>query len=85
MGLGFRNSMRHRTQPDGRALCLAMPHNVRVIGNPDYWRKRAEEARTRSERVGDSITKALIWETADAYERMAKACEEQPSTFPHED
>jgi hypothetical protein len=61
-----------------------MPFNIPVIENPEYWRQRAKEARTRSERVGDSITKALILETADSYERMAKACEEQPSTFPHE-
>jgi hypothetical protein len=50
-----------------------MPLNVRVIENPDYWRKRAEEARTRSEEVRDAIAKALILESADSYERMANA------------
>ena len=41
----------------------------------DYWRARAEEARRRSEQVDDSITKALMLETADSYERIAKAYE----------
>ena len=65
--------------------CGVMPPNDHLIGNPDYWRKRAEEARTRSEQVFDSITKALILETANSYERIAKAYEERPSTFPHRD
>jgi len=44
-----------------------------AIENPDYWRARAEEARRRSEQVHDSIAKML--ETADSYERIAKAYE----------
>ena len=63
---------------------MPLRHDV-PIETPDYWRKRAEEARTRSEQVRDSITKALILETAESYERMAKAHEEQPSTLPHRD
>jgi hypothetical protein len=60
-----------------------MPLNANLNGSPDYWRARAEEARTRSEQVSDSVTKALILETADSYERIAKAYEEQPSALPH--
>jgi hypothetical protein len=48
------------------------------IESPEYWRQRAEEARTRSEQVLDSTTKALLLEIADSYERIAKAYEEQP-------
>jgi hypothetical protein len=54
------------------------------IESPDYWRARAEEARRRSEQMHDSITKGLLLEIADSYERIAKAYEvtvsiEQPS------
>ena len=47
------------------------------IESPDYWRTRAEEARTRSEQMLDSTTKALMLGIADTYERIAKAYEEQ--------
>jgi len=47
------------------------------IESPEYWRQRAVEARTRSEHMLDSITKALMLEIADSYERIAKAYEEQ--------
>jgi hypothetical protein len=47
------------------------------IENPNYWRIRAEEARSLSEQMLDSITKALMLEIADTYERIAKAYEEQ--------
>jgi hypothetical protein len=46
-----------------------------AIENPNYWRARAEEARRRSEQVDDSIAKALMLQTADSYERIAKAYE----------
>jgi len=47
------------------------------IESPEYWRQRAVEARTRSEHMLDSITKALMLEIADSYERIAKAYEER--------
>ena len=46
--------------------------------NPDYWRRRTEEARRRSEQVVDSVTRALLLDIADSYERIAKAYEPQP-------
>lgn len=55
------------------------------VENPEYWRRRAQEARTRAEKMQDLITKGLMLEIADTYERIAKAYEEQPSTFPHRD
>jgi hypothetical protein len=48
------------------------------VESPAYWRRRAEEARTRAEHVLDGITKGRMLEIADSYERIAKAYEEQP-------
>jgi hypothetical protein len=41
------------------------------IENSDFWRKRAEEARTLSERMLDAYTKLLMLSIADTYERIA--------------
>ena len=46
------------------------------VENPNYWRARAEEARRRSEQIQDSITRALLLEIAETYERIAKAYDE---------
>ena len=67
-----------------RAINAVCGQDIRVE-NADYWRARAEEARRRSEQVLDSITKALLLEIADTHERIAKAYEERPSTFPRRD
>ena len=45
------------------------------IESLDYWRQRAEEARTFSEQMRDSQTKALMLGIAETYERIAKAYE----------
>lgn len=45
------------------------------IEDPDYWRHRAEEARTRVEQMLDSQTKALMLGIADTYEKIAEAYE----------
>ena len=45
------------------------------VESPNYWRRRAEEARRRSEQVLDSITRALLLEVAESYERIAKTYE----------
>jgi hypothetical protein len=42
------------------------------IDDPDYWRKRAEEARTIAERMTDTHTKALMLGVAESYEKIAK-------------
>jgi len=39
----------------------------------DYWRKRAEEARTMSERMLDSYIKVLMLGIAESYEQIAKS------------
>jgi hypothetical protein len=43
------------------------------LENSDYWRKRAEEARTMSERMLDSYTKVLMLGIAESYEQIAKS------------
>jgi hypothetical protein len=41
------------------------------VENSDYWRKRAEEARTMAERMLDAYTKVLMLGIAESYERIA--------------
>jgi hypothetical protein len=41
------------------------------VEEPEYWRKRAEEARNVSEQMHDTHAKALMVETAQTYERIA--------------
>jgi len=43
------------------------------IENSDFWRKRAEEARTLSEQMLDAYTKVLMLGIADSYERIAQS------------
>ena len=67
----------HRTHGDAFAGFNAAVDEEMPIESPDYWRQRAAEARTRSEHMLDSITKALLLDIANSYERIAKAYEEQ--------
>ena len=53
------------------------------IETPDYWRARAAEARTCSEQMLDSHTKALMLDIADTYERIAKFYEDQSMRIEH--
>ena len=43
------------------------------VENSDFWRKRAEEARTLSEQMLDAYTKVLMLGIADSYERIAQS------------
>jgi uncharacterized protein YcaQ len=51
------------------------------VENSDYWRKRAEEARTMSERMLDSYTKVLMLGIAESYERIAESYDLIASSF----
>jgi DNA-binding ferritin-like protein len=42
------------------------------IDDLEYWRKRAEEARTIAERMTDAHTKSLMLGVAESYEKIAK-------------
>jgi hypothetical protein len=43
--------------------------------DPEYWKKRAEEARTLAEGMNDAHAKILMLGTAEAYEKIAKSYE----------
>ena len=45
--------------------------------DPDYWRKRAEEARTLAEQMMDTHTKSLMLGIAASYEKIAKWADER--------
>ena len=49
-----------------------MPDVTFFIDDPEYWRKRAEEARTIAERMIDARTKSLMLSVAENYEKIAK-------------
>lgn len=53
-------------------LNAVMGHDA-PVENSDYWRKRAEEARTLSERMLDAYTKVLMLGIAESYERIAQS------------
>ena len=42
------------------------------IDDPEYWRKRAEEARTIAERMTDAHMKSLMLGVAESYEKISK-------------
>jgi hypothetical protein len=42
------------------------------IDDAEYWRKRAEEARTTAERMTDTHTKSLMLSVAETYEKIAQ-------------
>ena len=42
------------------------------IDDVEYWRKRAEEARTIAEQMTDTHTRSLMLGVAESYEKIAK-------------
>ena len=48
-----------------------------LIDDAEYWRKRAEEARTLAEQMKDRQTKSLMLGIAESYERIAKLTAER--------
>jgi len=44
--------------------------------NPEFWRFRAEEARSLAEEMKHAETKAVMQRVAEDYERIAKLFEE---------
>jgi hypothetical protein len=61
---------------DGGDLCSdVMASNI--TDDPEYWQKRAEEARTLAEQMMDNRTKSLMLGIAASYEKIAKWTEER--------
>ena len=47
-----------------------------ITDDPDYWRKRAEEARVLAEQMVEAHTKSLMLAIAASYEKIAKWAEQ---------
>jgi hypothetical protein len=45
--------------------------------DPEYWRKRADEARSLADDMKDEISKQMTFQIADDYEHLAKRAEQQ--------
>ena len=45
---------------------------LNITDDPEYWQKRAEEARTLAEQMMDTHTKSLMLGIAASYEKIAK-------------
>ena len=45
--------------------------------NPEYWRKRAEEARAVAVHMMDAHTKAIMLSIAQDYEKLAQRAEQR--------
>jgi hypothetical protein len=61
---------------EGDELCSdVMVSNI--SDDPEYWRKRAEEARTLADQMSEARTKAIMLEIAASYEKIAKWADER--------
>jgi hypothetical protein len=49
----------------------------KITDDPEYWQKRAEEARILAEQMMDTHTKSLMLGIAASYEKIAKWTEER--------
>ena len=47
------------------------------VDDPNHWRGRAEEARTLAEEMKDEISRQMMLDIANGYERLAKHAEER--------
>jgi hypothetical protein len=47
-----------------------------LLGDPDHWRARAEEARTLARKEKNTNTKESLLRIADDYERLARWVED---------
>src|SRR5215467_14514166 len=61
---------------EGGELCSdVMVSNI--TDDPEYWRKRAEEARTQAEQMVEAHTRSLMLGIAASYEKIAKWAEQR--------
>jgi hypothetical protein len=47
------------------------------INDPEHWRKRADEARSLADDMKDEISKQMMLQIADDYERLVKRAEQR--------
>src|SRR5262249_34838052 len=62
----------------GRGLGAVMPASFSV-DDPAHWRGRAEEAQTLAKEMKDEVSRQMMLEIAEGYERLAKHVEERAS------
>jgi DNA-binding ferritin-like protein len=43
-----------------------------LVDDPEYWLKRAEEARTLADQMKDAHTRSLMLGIAESYDKIAK-------------
>jgi molecular chaperone GrpE (heat shock protein) len=48
-----------------------------LISNPNYWRERAEEARTVADQITDPDSKRRMLRVAEDYEQLARRAEKR--------
>jgi len=51
------------------------PPDPRLIGDPEHWRARAQEASAMAEQMSDAEAKAEMMRVAELYERLAEQVE----------
>src|SRR5215467_12487173 len=56
---------------------LSISWGMSLGNDPEYWRKRAEEARAAAVQMMDAHTKAIMLSIAQDYEKLAKRAEQR--------
>ena len=56
---------------------LSISWGMSLGNDPEYWRKRAEEARAVAVQMMDAHTKAIMLSMAQDYEKLAKRAEQR--------
>jgi hypothetical protein len=48
---------------------------VSILGNPEHWRNRAEEARVKAEQTENEIARSALFRMAEGFDDLAKQAE----------
>ena len=64
-----------RSTSDLRRSCGKNFVRASLLNDPEHWRKRADEARSLANDMKDEISKQMMLQIADDYERLAKRAE----------
>jgi hypothetical protein len=65
-----------KTTRDPRKTGCGMKNPTRYpIDDPEHWRGRAEEARTIADQINDPVSRNMMFQIAEEYEKLAKRAE----------